>query len=205
MTSIIPPLSSCDSCERLKWVPDPDWDPDRNRDPLDTGSVYFCAAFPDGIPEDIKRLGFDHRLPYPGDGGVRHELRPDRADIVASFERETPADIRTRDVSASAREWMRQMAMLKDRRLRLAEFLLNAEELFVPVRGNGTPATWDFDDFSMLGVSSTGPIELDFDESSDFRGWSRTSVAEIVAGVAEDVLLYVDKKGPLLPVRALRC
>lgn len=97
------------------------------------------------------------------------------------------------------------MAMLKDRRLRLAESLLGTEELFVPVRGDGTPATWEFDDFSMLGVSSTGPIKLDFDESSDFRGWSRTSVAEIVASVAEEVLLYVDEQGPLLPVRTLRC
>ncbi|NKZ06279.1 hypothetical protein [Actinomadura latina] len=204
MTSIIPPLSSCDSCVRLKWVPDPDWNPDESRDPLDTGSIYFCEAFPDGIPEDIKRLGFDHRLPYPVDGGVRHELRPGRANILASFERDTPTAVRTRDVSASAREWMRQMAVLKGRRLRLAESLMNVNELAVPVRGDGKPATWDFGDFRMLGVSSTGPVELDFDESSDFRGWSFSSLEEIAVEVAEDVLLYVDKKGPLLPVGALR-
>jgi hypothetical protein len=185
-------------------VPDPDWDPDESRDPLDTGSIYFCEAFPDGIPEDIKRLGFDHRLPYPADGGVRHDLRPDRANILASFERDTPVDVRTRDVSASAQEWMRQVALLKGRQLRLAESLVDVKELAVPVRGDGRPATWDFDDFRMLGVSSTGPVELDFDESSDFRGWSYRSLEEIVAEVTEDVLLYVDKKGPLLPVGALR-
>ncbi|WP_396447704.1 hypothetical protein [Actinomadura sp.] len=204
MTSIIPPLSSCDSCIRLKWVPDPDYDPEKSHDPLDTGSIYFCEAFPDGIPKDISRLGFDHRLPYPADGGVRHELRPDRANILASFERETPLGVRTRDVSASAREWMRQVTMLKGRRLRLAESLMDAKELVVPVRGDGRPATWDFDDFRMLGVSSTGPIELDFDESSDFRGWSASSLEQISTEVGEDVLLYVDKKGPLLPVGALR-
>ena len=204
MTSIIPPLSSCDSCVRLKWMPDPDWDPDESRGPLDTGSIYFCEAFPDGIPPDIKRLGFDHRLPYPADGGVRHELRPDRANILAAFERDTPVDVRTRDVGASAREWMRQVALLKGRRLRLAESLLDVKELVVPVRADGRPATWDFDDFRMLGVSSTGPVELDFDDSSGFRGWSSSTLEEIGAEVAEDVLLYVDQRGPLLPVGALR-
>lgn len=33
-----------------------------------------CAAFPDGIPEEILIWGADHRAPFPGDGGVRFEL-----------------------------------------------------------------------------------------------------------------------------------
>ena len=32
-----------------------------------------CTAFPGGIPDDIDELGFDHRRPYPGDGGIRFE------------------------------------------------------------------------------------------------------------------------------------
>ncbi len=41
---------------------------------------FACAAFPDGIPAAIYVEGFDHRHPYPGDGGVRFEL--DRASTV---------------------------------------------------------------------------------------------------------------------------
>jgi hypothetical protein len=32
-----------------------------------------CLAFPDGIPGQIVRRGFDHRNEYPGDGGIRFE------------------------------------------------------------------------------------------------------------------------------------
>ncbi|MEV4675532.1 MULTISPECIES: hypothetical protein [Actinomadura] len=203
MTTIIPPSSICDSCKLLKSVPDPDWNPNEITNPLKVGVIDFCAAFPDEIPDDISFHGFDHRLPYPTDGGIRHELRPDMADLLAAFEEETPIEVRIRDVTSTARAWMDQMAALRARRLELATFLLDADQLTVPVRSDGEPAIWIFDDFRMLGVSTTGPIQLDFAESDDFQGWRTDSLEELADGISEDVMLYVDKKGPLLPVQTL--
>ncbi len=34
------------------------------------------TAFPDGIPASILDNTHDHRLPYPGDHGIRLELKP---------------------------------------------------------------------------------------------------------------------------------
>lgn len=41
-----------------------------------------CDAFPDGIPIEIQqsntktgKMPYDHRKPYPGDNGIRFEIR----------------------------------------------------------------------------------------------------------------------------------
>lgn len=45
-----------------------------------------CDAFPEGIPEAILQGGFDHREPFPGDGGVRFEQEPGMEWALAIYE-----------------------------------------------------------------------------------------------------------------------
>lgn len=49
----LPPM--CIGCERFN----------RSEDEL-----FSCEAFPDGIPKEIRDNLFDHRLNFPGDGGL---------------------------------------------------------------------------------------------------------------------------------------
>ena len=44
-----------------------------------------CAAFPDGVPREIRGNEFDHRLEYPGDQGIRFE--PIDEDRLERFEK----------------------------------------------------------------------------------------------------------------------
>lgn len=48
-----------------------------------------CDAYPDGIPDDLRYsdLGtntppFDHRKPYPGDNGIRFEIRDEISEKI---------------------------------------------------------------------------------------------------------------------------
>jgi hypothetical protein len=51
-----------------------------------TTEARRCTAFPDGIPKPIYIGGFDHRNPYPGDHGIRHETLEGMEDMVAEYE-----------------------------------------------------------------------------------------------------------------------
>ena len=61
------PVSQCFSCQR-QWNP-----PQPDRDPM---LGPYCAAFPDGIPDEIYTNVVDHREPYPGDHGLQWIARP---------------------------------------------------------------------------------------------------------------------------------
>lgn len=53
------PMSQCFACTRLV---------------AELGN-WHCAAFPDGIPANVKRNGQDHRQPIDGDHGIRWKAR----------------------------------------------------------------------------------------------------------------------------------
>jgi hypothetical protein len=42
----------------------------RHKDP---GEDLKCGAFPEGIPNEIALSKADHRLPFPGDRGIRFD------------------------------------------------------------------------------------------------------------------------------------
>lgn len=70
MTVAAPPI--CDACSRLAPLPD--------------RPGLGCEAFPDGIPDEVLVDGFDHRLPFPGDGGVRFELAKGAEERLSAYE-----------------------------------------------------------------------------------------------------------------------
>lgn len=41
-----------------------------------------CTAYPEGIPKAILEGDADHRLPYPGDHGIRLKLKPGLSEGV---------------------------------------------------------------------------------------------------------------------------
>jgi hypothetical protein len=58
-----------------------------------------CAAFPDGIPQAVWEMRADHRLPYPGDQGIRFEAADPAA--AARWFPARPAPASAEDIAAA--------------------------------------------------------------------------------------------------------
>ena len=56
-------IAQCFRCARL------------DREGIDNG-LLVCAAFPNGVPDDILFNKFRHTSAYPGDNGILFEKRP---------------------------------------------------------------------------------------------------------------------------------
>lgn len=193
------PWSTCDACVHWRSTDNPD-----DSDESYSGSIEFCVAFPDGIPRDIYPDGYDHRLPYPGDRGIRFELKEGAEDSLRIYERRVPERERTRDVTESASEHERRQGELSLRRAELVERLAAIPELGIPVWEDGLPAVVDIGDVGWVAVSTSGNPEGGWCDPEYSDHWERVNLDWIVANVPGDTMLLVDQKGPLLPVREIR-
>lgn len=70
----------CDACVRLQQRSNPEATTSLDR------WIPYCDAFPERVPNEIYRAGFDHRNPFEGDRGIRFELRPGSERALAAYE-----------------------------------------------------------------------------------------------------------------------
>ena len=56
---------------------------------FDRDSHYRCSAFPNVIPASIQDSRYDHRQPYPGDGGIQFAKYTDLSQLPAYLQ-QTP-------------------------------------------------------------------------------------------------------------------
>lgn len=192
--------SICEACAHLRLTLNPDHDGKS----VYTVYVHYCRSFPDGIPEDIYPGGFDHRLPYPGDGGVRFQLKEGEEWTLHTYEERVPEDERARDVVEGAREHARRRDELLRRRRVIVQRLVGAARLEIPVWADGGPAMIAMEDARWLAVTTTGNPIAAWRIPEYCARWEPVTLDELLSLPPENLFLYVDDQGPLVPLRDLR-
>ncbi|WP_198679447.1 hypothetical protein [Thermomonospora amylolytica] len=191
--------SICDACARLRLT----LNPDRDEKSVHTVYIRYCRAFPDGIPEDISLGGFDHRLPYPGDGGVRFRLKEGGESAVHIYEERVHEGERTRDVTEGAHVHARRRDESLQRRRAVVQRLIGARRLEIPVDEDGRPAVLSLKDAQWLAVTTTGKPIPGWRIPEDCARWEPATLERLATLPPEDLFLYVDDQGPLVPLRDL--
>lgn len=191
----------CESCIHLKLTTNPEYEGEA----LDRDQLAYCAAFPDGIPDDIFPDGFDHRSPYPGDGGIKFSLDPEKHDLLEIYERRVSHEVRNRDVSTSSLRYENALRRSWSRRLQIITSIVDAS-LTVPKRSDGGFAYLQSGDAHWIWVSTSGKTSSDWSLLAECAGWETISADTLSQAQPPDgdLVLWVDESGPLLPLRDLQ-
>jgi hypothetical protein len=131
-------------------------------------------------------------------------LKEGEENPLQIYERRVPEKQRTRDVTESAREHARKHELLLSRRAALAERLAGIPLLGIPVREDGSPSVVDIGDVGWIAVTTSGNPEGGWTNPEYSARWERVNLDWIVSNLPPETLLFVDEKGPLLPVRGIQ-